>query len=126
MHRYEWLWFALLLAVYAVPFAVGLASSSWSKAVLLVIASFSGLYLSIWSALGPLFLPLADQLMTRFELSGILIVSFAAGSLQAVMLATLGFGARRLARRLLRRRMRSSSETGNVGHRLSPNAKVLM
>jgi hypothetical protein len=94
MAIYEWIGIALCLAVYGVPFAVGLLVSSWSKAILLALASFTGLFLSIWSTLGPLFLPLAAQLVTRFELSALLILSFAAGALQAVVVASLGFGTR--------------------------------
>jgi hypothetical protein len=54
MAIYEWIGIALCLAVYGVPFGVGLFVSSWTKAILLAFASFAGLFLSIWSTLGPL------------------------------------------------------------------------
>jgi hypothetical protein len=59
----EWIWIAIALALYGVPFAIGFCVSSLRRAMLLAIASFGGLYASIWSALGPLFLPLAAQLL---------------------------------------------------------------
>jgi hypothetical protein len=96
MAIYEWIGIALCLAVYGVPFGVGLFVSSWTKAILLAFASFAGLFLSIWSTLGPLFLPLAAQLVTRFEWSALLMLSFAAGTLQAMVVASLGFGAKKL------------------------------
>jgi hypothetical protein len=96
MAIYEWIGIALCLAVYGVPFGVGLFVSSWPKATLLAFASFAGLYLSIWSMLGPLFLPLAAQLVTRVELSALLILTFVAGALQAAAVASLGFGVRKL------------------------------
>ena len=89
-------WIAMTLAFYGVPFVVGLSVSSLRKAVLLAIASFAGLYASIWSTLGPLFLPLAVQLVSRYELSAILLLSFVLGSLQATLLAAAGFGLKRL------------------------------
>jgi hypothetical protein len=73
MAIYDWIGIALCLAIYGVPFGVGLIVSRWPQAMLLAIASFAGLYLSIWSTLGPLFLPLAAQLITRFELSVLLL-----------------------------------------------------
>ena len=96
MAIYEWIGIAICLAVYGVPFGIGLFVSNWPKATLLAFASFTGLYLSIWSSLGPLFLPLAAQLVTRFELSALLVLSFAAGTFQAVVVASLGFGAKKL------------------------------
>jgi hypothetical protein len=93
---YEWGGIAIGLTVYGVPFAVGLFVSSWPKAMLLAFVSFAGLYLSLWSALGPLFLPLALQLVTRFELSAFLLLSFVAGAVQAVAVASLGFGVKKL------------------------------
>ena len=96
MAMYEWITIAICLAVYGVPFGVGSFVSSWPKAMLLAIASFAGIYLSIWSMLGPLFLPLAAQLVTHFELSAILFLSFVAGALQAAVVASLGVGARKL------------------------------
>lgn len=96
MYIYDWIWIAVVGAFYGVPFAVGLCVSSWRKAALLAIASFAGLFLSIWSALGPLFLPLAVQLVTRYELSGILILSFLYGAVQAALVATLGFASKKI------------------------------
>jgi hypothetical protein len=66
---------AVAVAIYGVPFGVGLWVSNWTKAALLALASFAGLYLSVWSTLGPLFLLLAAQLMTRFELTAFLTLS---------------------------------------------------
>jgi hypothetical protein len=68
MDVYGSIFIAILIAYYGVPFVIGLCVPSWPKAILLAIASFAGLYVSIWSALGPLFLPLAVQLVARFEL----------------------------------------------------------
>jgi hypothetical protein len=96
MAIYEWIGIAICLAVYGVPFGVGLFVSRWSKAMLLAVASFAGLYLSIWSMLGPLFLMLAAQLVTQFELSAFLLLSFLAGTLQAALLASAGFGVKQL------------------------------
>lgn len=97
MYIYDWIWIAAVVAFYGVPFAVGLCVSSWRRAVLVAIASFAGLYVSIWSALGPLFLPLAVQLVTRYELSGILILSFLYGAVQAALLASLGLATKKIA-----------------------------
>ena len=96
MDVYGSIWIIMLIAYYGVPFSIGLSVSSCRKAILLAIASFVGLYLSIWSTLGPLFLPLAIQLVTHFELSGILIVSFAAGAAQAALIASAGFASKSL------------------------------
>lgn len=91
-----WIWIAIALALYGVPFAVGFCVSSLRRAMLLAIASFAGLYASIWSALGPLF-PLAAQLFTRHEMSGIFVLSFLLGALQAALVAASGFALRRLS-----------------------------
>ena len=96
MDIYEWIEIAICLAVYGVPFGVGLVVSNWPKAMLLACASFTGLYLSIWSTLAPLFLPLASELVTRFELSALLLLSFVAGALQAAVVASLGFGVKKI------------------------------
>ena len=122
MHLYDWLWFILLFAVYAVPFAIGLAVSTWGKAVFLAGASFAGFYLSIWSALGPLFLPFADRLVTRFELVGMVVASFGAGILQAAVMATAGFATRRLFAKVARHRKRPFAERG-FEDRLSPRTR---
>ena len=79
-----------------VPFAIGLCVVNPRTAIFLAIASFCGLYATIWSALGPLFVPLAGALMTRYELSGILVLSFLAGALQAVLAAAAGLALRQL------------------------------
>jgi hypothetical protein len=92
----EWSAIAVAVAIYGVPFGVGLCVSNWTKAALLALASFAGLYLSVWSTLGPLFLPLAAQLMTRFELTAFLTLSFIAGGCQAVLVASVGFAAKKL------------------------------
>jgi hypothetical protein len=96
MAIYEWIGIEICLAVYGVPFGVGLFVSRWPKAMLLAVASFAGLYFSIWSTLGPLFLPLAAQLVSRFELSAFLLLSFLAGALQAAVVASAGFGVKKL------------------------------
>jgi hypothetical protein len=93
----EWIWIAIALALYGVPFAIGFCVSSLRRAMLLAIASFGGLYASIWSALGPLFLPLAAQLFTRYEMSGIFVLSIVLGALQAALVAASGFALRRLS-----------------------------
>ena len=103
MAIYEWIWIALTLAFYGVPFVVGLSVSSLRKAILLAIASFAGLYASIWSTLGPLFLPLAAQLVTRYELSAILLLSFLLGALQATLIAAARFGFKRMVGRIINR-----------------------
>jgi hypothetical protein len=103
MAIYEWIDIAICLAVYGVPFGVGLFVSRWRKAILLAFASFIGLYLSIWSTFGPLFLPLAALLVTRFELFALLLLSFIAGALQAVGVASAGFGVKKLMRRATHR-----------------------
>jgi hypothetical protein len=108
MAIYEWIGIAICLAIYGVPFGIGLFVSRWRKAMLLAVASFAGLYLSIWSMLGPLFLPLAAQLVTHFELSALLFVSFFAGALQAVVVASAGFGLKQLLLWLLYRLPRHS------------------
>jgi hypothetical protein len=99
MAIYEWISIAICLAVYGVPFGVGLFVSRWPKAILLAFTSFVGLYVSIWSTVGPLFLPLAAQLVTRFELLALLLLSFIAGAPQAVAVASAGFGVKELMRR---------------------------
>ena len=96
MDIYEWIGIAICIAVYGVPFGVGLIVSSWSKAVLLACASFAGLYLSVWTIFGPLLLPLALELVTRLELSAFLALIFGAGCLQAAVVASWGFGTKKL------------------------------
>ena len=66
----NWIWIGTVLTFCGVPFVVGFCVSSLRKATLLAIASFAGVYASIWSTFGPLFLPLAAQLFTRYEMSG--------------------------------------------------------
>jgi hypothetical protein len=96
MDLYEWIWIGIVLSVFGVPFAIGLCAANPRTAILLASASFCGLYATIWSALGPLFEPLVGALITRHELSGILILSFLAGALQAVLAAAAGLALRRL------------------------------
>ena len=96
MDAYGWIWITILAADYGLPLIIGLCASTWRKAILLTIASFAGLYVSICSTLGPLFLPLPVELVTRFELFGILILSFAVGAAQAALIATVGFMSKRL------------------------------
>jgi hypothetical protein len=92
----NWIWIGTVLTFCGVPFVVGFCVSSLRKATLLAIASFAGVYASIWSTFGPLFLPLAAQLFTRYEMSGILLLSFLLGALQAGLIAASGFALRRL------------------------------
>jgi hypothetical protein len=92
----NWIWIAIAVTLYGVPLAVGFCVSNLRTAMLLAMASFGGLYASIWSALGPLFLPLAAQLFTRYEMSAILVLSFLLGTLQAALVAATGFAFRRL------------------------------
>jgi hypothetical protein len=96
MDIYEWIAITVFAAIYGVPFGVGLCVASWTRAALLALASFTGIYLSVWSTLGPLFLPLAAELVTRFELTAFLTLSFIAGGVQAVLMATLGFATKKL------------------------------
>jgi hypothetical protein len=110
MDLYTLIWFGILLAFYGVPFAVGLCVSRWRTSVLLAMASFAGLYVSVWSTLGPLFLPLAVQLLPRFELVGVLALSFASGALQSGLVATLGYGTKLLFFRIVARSTSASSQ----------------
>ena len=96
MDLYEWIWIGIVLSFYGVPFAIGLCVANPRTAILLAIASFCGLYATIWSALGPLFVPLVGALITRYELSGILVLSLLAGALQAVLVAAVGLALRQL------------------------------
>ena len=90
MDLYEWIWIGIVLSLFGVPFAIGLCVANPRTAILLAIASFCGLYVTIWSALGPLFVPLVGALITRYELSGILVLSLLAGALLAVLVAAVG------------------------------------
>jgi hypothetical protein len=112
MDVYAWIWIAIFLAFYGVPFGVGVCVPSWPRGIVFAIASFAGLYASIWSALGPLFLPMAVQLVPRFELWAMLVISFAGGALQAALLATAGFACRRLFGWILRRSAHASVSAG--------------
>jgi hypothetical protein len=87
---------------------VGLFVSRRPKAILLAFASFVGLCVSIWSTFGPLFLPIAAQLVTRFELLARLLLSFIAGAVQAVAVVSAGFGVKELMRRALARHIGNS------------------
>ena len=104
MSMYDWVSIAITLLIYGMPFGIGLCVSSWRRAILLAAASFTGLYLTIWSMLGPLFLPLAVQLVSRFELAGILVLSFIGGTVQACLIASSGFAIKRLSIWLVSRR----------------------
>ncbi len=96
MDLYEWIWIGIAFSFYGLPFAIGLCVANPRTAILLALASFCGLYASVWSALGPLFVPLVGALITRYELSGILVLSFLAGALQAVLVAGVGLALRQL------------------------------
>lgn len=105
MAIYDWIVIAICLVLYGVPFGVGLFMSRWGRAVLLAVASFAGLFLSIWAMLGPLFLPLAAQLVKHFELPALLLLSFVVGALRATVVASAGFGLRQLLRWAVHRAM---------------------
>jgi len=91
------------LALYAPPFAIGVSQPNFRSAVLLAEAGYCGLYASLWSALGVLFLPLVGLLIPQFEIAVVLALSFLAGALQTALLAALGFGLRRWVLRRARR-----------------------
>ena len=110
MDLYEWIYIGILAAFYGVPLAIGVCVANPRTAILLAIASFCGLYASVWSLLGPLFVPLVGALITRYELSGILILSFLAGVVQAVLVALAGIACRQLLSWL---RMRVSAASGS-------------
>jgi len=96
MDLFEWIWTGVVLSLFGVPFAIGLCVANPRTAILLAIACYCGLYATIWSALGPLFVPLVGALITPNELSGILILSFLAGALQVVLVAAAGLALRQL------------------------------
>jgi hypothetical protein len=96
MRMHVWVVVGMMLAaVYVLPIAVGLYVSRLRTAVMLAVASFCGLYATVWSALRPLLAPLAS-IATPTELFTVLILSLLAGSLQAALLATVGHGLRHL------------------------------
>jgi cation transport ATPase len=97
MATYEWTGIAIYVAIYGIPFGAGVCVSSWPKAMLLALASFTALYVSIWSVLGPLFLPFVEQLITYFELSALLFLSFVTGALQVAVAASAGFAIKKLS-----------------------------
>lgn len=70
---------------------------------MLAVASWSGLFVSVWSALGPLFLPLVGMLINRYELSTVLTLCFLVGALQAALIAAAGFVPKQVLVRLKRR-----------------------
>jgi hypothetical protein len=96
MDLYQWIWIGILVSFYGVPLATGLCVTNPRTVILLAIASFCGLYASIWSLLGPLFVPLVGALITRYEMSAILTLSFLAGVIQAVLVALAGMACRQL------------------------------
>jgi hypothetical protein len=97
------IWVGMGLALYALPFAIGLSQPTLRAVVLLALASYCGLYASVWSALGVLFLPLVDLLIPQFELAVVVITSFLAGALQTALVSGLGFASRRWLVRPIRR-----------------------
>lgn len=98
MHTYAWTLVGMMFAaVYVLPIAIGLFASKLRTAVMLATASFCGLYASVWSALEPLLAPLASAI-PQFELLTVVVLTLLAGTLQAALLAALGFGAKRLLR----------------------------
>lgn len=98
MHIYSWtLVGVMLVAVYVLPIAIGLFVSKLRTAVMLATASFCGLFASVWSALRPLLAPLAS-VISEFELLTVVTLTLLAGTLQAALLAGLGFGLKRLLR----------------------------
>jgi hypothetical protein len=112
MDLHEWIWIGIVLSFYGLPFAIGLCVPSPRTAILLAIASFCGLYATIWSALGPLSVPLVGALITRYELSSILILGFLAGAFQAVLVAGAG-----LTFRLLLSWLRMRLSDASAAHR---------
>jgi hypothetical protein len=96
MDLFEWVWIGVVLCFYAEPFAIGLYVANPRTAILLAIASFCGLFATVWSAFGPLFVLLVGVVMTRYELSRILILSFLAGARQALLAAAAGLAFRQL------------------------------
>jgi hypothetical protein len=118
MGMYVWVVVGIMLAaVYVLPVAVGLFVSRLRTAVMLAVASFCGLFASVWSALGPLLAPLAS-VATQTELFTALSLSLLAGSLQAALLATMGHGLRRLLEQQCARRSVFRSEVAGA-HRSS-------
>jgi hypothetical protein len=61
--------------------------------------------------LGPFFLPLAVQLVSRFELAGILVLSFIGGTVQACLIASSGFAIKKLCIWLMSRRTAASARS---------------
>jgi hypothetical protein len=99
MHMHVWVVVGMMVAaVYVLPIAVGLFVSSLRTAVMLAVASFCGLYATVWSAFRPLLAPLAS-VAPQSELFTVLILGLLAGSLQAALLATMGHGLRHLLRK---------------------------
>jgi hypothetical protein len=118
MHMHVWVVVGIMLAaVYVLPIAVGLFVSSLRTAVILAVASFCGLYATVWSALRPL-LALLASVATQSELFTVLILSLLAGSLQAALLATVGHGLRHLRRKQRARRSVLRTEVADA-HRSS-------
>jgi hypothetical protein len=116
MHMHVWGVVGMMLAaVYVLPVAVGLLVSSLRTAVTLAVASFCGLYATVWSALRPLLAPLAS-VATQTELFTALSLSLLAGSLQAALLATMGHGLRRLLEQQCARRSVLRSEVTGAHH----------
>ena len=112
MDAYESIWLGIVVAAYALPFAIGLLVSKLRVAVMLAAASFCGLYASLWSALGPLFVPLVAPLISQFELATVLALGLSVGVLQAALLAALGFGLKHQVIRLRQRPAhRSTAQT---------------
>ena len=116
MHVHVWVVVGMMFAaVYVLPIAVGLFVSRLRTAVMLAVASFCGLYATVWSALRPLSAPLAS-VATQTELFTALSLSLLAGSLQAALLATVGRGLRRLLTRQRARRSVLRSEVADAHH----------
>src|SRR5690349_7041018 len=88
---YALIWIGMTLAIYGVPLAVGFYVSTRPVAIILAVASWCGLLVSVWSALGPLSLPLVGALITPYELFAVLILCLLVGALQAAIMASLGF-----------------------------------
>jgi hypothetical protein len=95
MDFYEALNVALIFAVYGLPIVIGLSVSRFPTAMVLAVASYCGLCLSVWSVLGPLFVPLVGLVDPRLATLAVLSVLLT-GALQAAVLAAVGFGMKRL------------------------------
>ena len=109
MDIYEWILIGIALATYGLPFTIGVCAANLRIAVVLAVASFCGMYAFVWPTLGPLFLPWASILIHQYELTALLILSFAGGALRAAVIAAVGYGLKKLFVTLKQRLARLST-----------------